>query len=256
MWKTVRVSILLLVLFVVGAMAWLDRRRTAAWNQTLWVGMFPMAADDSAVTQRYVADLRAESFAAIGDFFAREARRYGVALDEPVHIALYPGITAAPPARGEHDNVVATIWWSLRLRHYAAGSADLPGGAPAHIRVFVLYHDPARNPQVPHSLGLAKGLVGVVHAFASKEMTSTNAVVIAHETMHTLGATDKYDPATDAPLFPDGYGDPAQRPRYPQELAEIMAGRRALSPTQQELPAGLDEVVVGEATAREINWRR
>src|SRR5450631_1729779 len=80
MWKTVRVSILLLVLFAVGAMAWLDRRRTAAWNQTLWVGVFPMAADDSAVTQRYVADLRAESFAASGEFFAREARRYGVAL--------------------------------------------------------------------------------------------------------------------------------------------------------------------------------
>jgi hypothetical protein len=240
----------------VGAMAWLDRRRTAAWDQTLWVGVFPMAADDSAVTQRYVAGLRAESFAAIGEFFAREARRYAVALDEPVHIALYPGITAAPPARAEHDNVLDTIWWSLRLRHYAAASADLPGGAPAHIRVFVLYHDPARNPQVPHSLGLAKGLVGVVHAFASKEMTSMNAVVIAHETMHTLGATDKYDPATDAPLFPDGYGDPAQQPRYPQELAEIMAGRRALSPTQQELAASLDEVIVGEATAREINWRR
>ena len=66
MWQKVRVAILLLVLFAVGAMAWLDRRRTAACNETLWVGVFPMAADDSAVTQRFVAGLRAEHFAAIG----------------------------------------------------------------------------------------------------------------------------------------------------------------------------------------------
>jgi len=85
-------------------------------------------------------------------------------------------------------------------------------------------------------------------------MTPSNNVVIAHEILHTLGATDKYDPATLAPIYPDGYGDPEREPRFPQELTEIMAGRYALDASTFEMPASLADVVVGEATAREIRW--
>ena len=122
--------------------------------------------------------------------------------------------------------------------------------------MFVLYHDPALSPSVPHSLGLEKGLLGVVYAFAVPVMDGGNDMVIAHELLHTLGATDKYDPADDAPRFPDGYGDPHQRPLYPQKFAELMAGRRMITPTSWEQPASLDEVLVGPATAREIRWVR
>ena len=122
--------------------------------------------------------------------------------------------------------------------------------------VFVLYHDPALTPVVPHSLGLEQGLIGVVYAFATPDMDGTNGVVIAHELLHTVGATDKYDPQTDAPSFPSGYGDPRQTPLYPQVTAELMAGRRVLSPRQLEQPRDLDEVVVGPATALEIGWIR
>ena len=103
---------------------------------------------------------------------------------------------------------------------------------------------------VPHSLGLEKGLIGVVYAFAVPVMDGGNDMVIAHELLHTLGATDKYDPANDAPRFPDGYGDPRQVPLYPQRFAELMAGRRMISATSWEQPASLDEVLIGPATAR------
>jgi hypothetical protein len=119
--------------------------------------------------------------------------------------------------------------------------------------VFVLYHDPALTPTVPHSLGLAKGLIGVVYAFATPEMNGANNVVIAHEMLHTVGATDKYG-ADDAPRFPEGYGNPAQSPLYPQLTAELMAGRRMLSPYKWQQAASLDEVVIGPATALEIRW--
>ena len=56
------------------------------------------------------------------------------------------------------------------------------------------------------------------------------------------------------PRFPNGYGDPRQVPLYPQATAELMAGRRMLSATRWEQPSGLDEVVVGPATAVEIRW--
>jgi hypothetical protein len=103
-------------------------------------------------------------------------------------------------------------------------------------------------------LGLTKGLIGVVYAFATPIMNGENNVVIAHELLHTLGATDKYDVADNAPRFPDGYGNPGQIPRFPQRTAELMAGRRMLAPDRWEQATSLDEVVIGPATAREINW--
>ena len=120
--------------------------------------------------------------------------------------------------------------------------------------MFVLYHDPALTPTVPHSLGLSKGLIGVVYAFAAPEMNGENNVVIAHELLHTVGATDKYNLADDLPRFPDGYGDPAQQPLYPQLTAELMAGRRVISPDKFSQALSLDEVVIGAATALEIRW--
>ena len=56
--------------------------------------------------------------------------------------------------------------------------------------------------------GLQKGLIGVVNAFASDEQAAQNNVVIAHELLHTVGATDKYDPRTNQPSHPDGYAEP------------------------------------------------
>jgi len=69
-----------------------------------------------------------------------------------------------------------------------------------------------------------------------------------------LGATDKYDPATDQPIFPDGYGEPDRQPRHPQAVAEIMAGRIALSEDETEMPDSLADAVIGAQTAREIGW--
>jgi hypothetical protein len=81
-----------------------------------------------------------------------------------------------------------------------------------------------------------------------------NSIVIAHEVMHTLGATDKYDPETNLPQFPDGYARPDAPRRHPQAAAELMAGRRPLSETEAEMPDSLRDVVVGDRTAAEIRW--
>ncbi len=184
-----------------------------------------------------------------------QAHHYGVKESAPVKTRLRPALHELPPEPPAGGGMFATAAWSLRLRFWAwthGGAA----GEPEDIRLFVLYRDPALTPTVPHSLGLQKGLIGVVYAFATPAMDGANDVVIAHELMHTLGATDKYDPATDAPRFPDGYGDPNQVPLYPQRTAELMAGRRMLSPNRWVEPASLDEVVIGPASALEIRWLR
>ena len=122
------------------------------------------------------------------------------------------------------------------------------------MRLFVNYFDPARVTRLPHSTGLQKGHVGVVNAFAAAEQDGPNNVVIAHELLHTLGATDKYDPSNNQPRHPDGYAEPHAEPLLPQRKAEIMAGRIPRSQTEAEIPAALTLCAIGTVTAREINW--
>jgi len=101
---------------------------------------------------------------------------------------------------------------------------------------------------------MQKGLIGVVHTFALRTMAGSNSIVITHELLHTLGATDKYDLRSGDPLFPSGFADPDRKPLYPQDKAEIMAGRRPVSEHDAEMPRSLGGVVVGPATAAEIRW--
>ncbi len=253
MWRILRVTLLLLVLVGVASTAWLDRVTTRDWKEPLWVGIYPVSADDDAVTEAWLAGLGRESFVPIEPFFAAGSRGYAVT-PQPVHIELYPRVTTQPPILPADAGPLRTAFWSLAVRWYAWRASSGTGRAPPNIRLFVLYHAPGRAAVLPHSRGLAKGLVGVVHAYAGRGHEGTNAVVIAHELLHTLGATDKYDPVDLMPQWPDGYAEPERQPRFPQPLAEIMAGRRAVSAREAEMPASLDEVVVGAATAHEIAW--
>jgi hypothetical protein len=253
-WKTIRVTILLLVLIWAAAHTWLDQVMSTRWKETLWVGVFPVNADGSATSQKYIDGLDDKQFEDIQAFFDREAHRYRKGLTDPVRVTVYPALKQVPPELGRDAGLLGVMAWSLKLRWFAWRNLDFGGRAPPRIRMLVLFHDPSTLSSVPDSHGLQKGLLGVVHAFAIPNMNGSNNVVLAHEMLHTLGATDKYDPGTDQPLVPSGLGDPEQRPLYPQENAEIMAGRLAVSPQQADMPASLAGVVVGRATAAEIRW--
>jgi hypothetical protein len=251
--KNLRIFILLLVLLAAALTTWQDRHRSTRWHAPLYVAIYPIAADESSVTLAYAAHLDSERFTPIDRFFTREAVRYQLTTDRPVKTRLRPELRDRPPQRAQTQGPIATALWSLRLRYWA-WRASGHAAEPEDIRMFVLYHDPALSPAVPHSLGLTKGLIGVVYAFATPDMEGANDVVIAHELLHTLGATDKYQAANDAPRFPDGYGDSQQVPLYPQRNAELMAGRRMLSADLWQQAESLDEVVIGPATALEIRW--
>jgi hypothetical protein len=253
-WKTIRITVLLIVLVIVAGRTWLDRVATQSWKTPLWVGIYPLNADGSPGAQRYIADLSPQSFASIETFFQHEAHRFGVMLDEPIHIELYPQGTQLPPQLEQNPGPLSVMWWSLKMRWFASRATQVPGRTPPRVRIFVLYHDPSSLQTVPDSHGLQKGLVGVVHVFALPAMSGSNNIVIAHELMHTLGATDKYDFNSGAPLYPQGFAEPDREPRYPQTSAEIMAGRRALSATDFDMPSSLRNVVVGPDTASEIRW--
>jgi hypothetical protein len=256
MWRKVRIAFLLLILAVAAYSNWYDRLSTTDWDETLYVGVFPVDEAENAVAREYIGHLSADHLADIEEFLNQEARDYGIAIARPVRVELYPPVAKRPPERAAHTNVFQNMWWSLKLRMYARRASRASGKPPPQIRIFVLFHDPSFSQAVPHSVGLQKGLVGVVHAFADARMTRTNNVVIAHEILHTLGASDKYDPETLAPLYPEGYAEPDRAPRFPQSFAEIMAGRYAVDDHTFKIPESLDNVIVGEATALEIGWIR
>jgi hypothetical protein len=253
-WRNLRVALLLLVLFWAATHTWLERLASTSWKEPLWIGIFPINADGSRSTQSYIDSLNDGSFTDIEEFMAREAHRYGLSLAEPVHVICYPQLRQPPPQLEREAGMLDAALWSLRVRWFAWRTLDFGGRAPPRIRLLVMYHDPATLDTVPDSHGLQKGLIGVAHVFANRAQTGENNIVIAHELLHTLGATDKYDPASGLPLVPSGLGDPLQKPLFPQARAEIMAGRRALSERDSQMPRALSGVVVGALTAAEIRW--
>lgn len=254
--RGVRITLLLAVLAMVGLDAWLTSRRTTSWESTLRVSIHPIVADGRDSTRAYVRALTREDFAPIETFLRREAPRYGISIAEPARIWLRPALEQAPPLPPPDRSLLGTVAWSLKLRWWASRREAAQPRPRGQARIFVLYYDPETSPTVAHSLGLTKGVIGIVHAFATRDMAPTNNVVIAHELLHTLGATDKYDLASGLPHHPDGYAEPDLAPRHPQRLAELMGGRVPLEPTRAEIPVSLAQVMVGPLTAREIGWSR
>jgi hypothetical protein len=256
MWRTLRITVLLLVLLVVAGQAWLDRFSTTRWQHTVVVGAFPVSADASPATARYLALLDQGKIDEVSGFVKAEARRYEVGVDEPIELKLYPTLTLPPPALESSAGVITRILWSLKLRYYRSRALATVSRSRPQIALFLLYHDPALTQSLPHSAGLQRGLTAVVHLFASRSQEAQNRIVITHELLHTFGATDKYDLATGLPKYPEGFAEPQLAPRYPQQMAEIMAGRMPLSATEARLPDSLQDECVGPLTAREIGWVR
>ena len=243
-----------LVAIMLIAGTYLGRARSTSWQEPLWVTVYPITADSTPATMDYVARLERDDFLPIGRFLEAEAKRYGVAVDPPFRMDIGVPVESLPPAPPESGNPLSVAAWSLQLRWWAwRALADQPDPEP-DIRMFVIYHDPDRLTALPHSLGLREGMLGVSHVFASGQMRGSNQVVIAHELLHTLGATDKYDPATNLPRFPEGFAEPERSPRFPQQFAEIMGGRIPITAETAEIPSGLDLLRVGEKTAEEIRW--
>lgn len=251
--RTLRISILLLVLFIVAAQTWLTHLRTTDWHETLWVAVYPINGDGSQQAARYISALDQQAFSPISEFLSREARRYQLSINQPVTVKLGPVVQSLPPAPPEHGNPLAIMWWSLQLRYWAFVHDDFNGPEP-DARIFVLYHDPQRHTVLKHSLGLKKGLIGVVNAYASRKYAGRNNLVITHEFLHTVGATDKYNPVNSQPVYPAGYAEPDRQPLYPQRLAEIMGGRIPISETSALMPSSMRALRIGSLTAQEIHW--
>jgi hypothetical protein len=255
MFKTVRIIFLLLVLLFVSVSTWLTQARSTDWNNSLYVKVYPINGDGSELAEDYISKLELRHFASIEEFITRETLRFGHTLTRPVRMELGSPISEQPPRLGKNPGALGVMWWSMKMRWWASSVAGDQDRVDPDVRIFVRYHSPQDEIVLENSVGLQKGMVGIVNAYASRRHAGSNNVIIAHEFLHTLGATDKYNMGNGLPSFPDGYAEPERKPLYPQRFAEIMGGRIARSDNDAIIPQSLKFVVIGDATAAEIQLR-
>ena len=70
------------------------------------------------------------------------------------------------------------------------GEKDL---APADIKIFVRYQNNKPDGMMERSDGIQNVSYGIVNAGAFRAMASRNRIVIVHELLHILSASDKYN---------------------------------------------------------------
>ena len=250
MFKKIRIAILVFILLAVISNTYRAKVDSVSWKYTLWVKVYPINGDGSEVVDAYIKSLKVNTFHPVEEFISRSDKEYGATKNARIEMRLEKPMSQRPPAPPLQSGMLDVMWWSLQFRWWAYRHSDTLGPSP-QIRLFVQYFDP-KNTNLLHSTALQKGLIGQVNAYASDDMKEQNNIIIAHEFLHTLGATDKYDLSNSQPLFPDGFAEPDRSPSYPQKKAEIMAGRIPLSPHDVVMPRSLNEVVMGEKTAKEI----
>jgi len=252
MWKTLRVLILLLILATVVQQTYLDKA-DLNWKSNFYVALYPVNADGSDAVAQYIKTLTKDDFVAMEEYFAEEGNRYNLGMRQPVAVELGDVVNDIPPAPPKNGSSLETGLWSLQFRWFAWNNSPKVPVKP-DIRLYLLYYNPETSPSLAHSTALNKGRVGRVNLFGDKSYAKQNLVVTAHELLHTLTATDKYDLSTGFPVYPDGYAEPDKQPRYPQSFAELMGGYVPLEETKNAIPKSLDQTLIGEKTAREIGW--
>ncbi|HJL41945.1 MAG TPA: hypothetical protein RMG48_11640 [Myxococcales bacterium LLY-WYZ-16_1] len=246
-----RIGVLLVVLAAVAWNQWASIRKIRTWVEPLVVAIYP--APESPEEARFAQSLQPQDFAPISDFLAREALRHGLGFEPDVRFVVTEPLDAFPPLPHPEIGWLGTLLYSLKLRWWSFWELGRVEDPEPDIRVVLLLHPARKGAVLDHSLGLMRGQVALVHAFADRELTGMLRVVVTHELMHIAGATDRYG-ADGRPRFPEGYANPERGRNRDQTQAVLMAGSIPLADGSVRLPTGLDECLIGRKTAREIDW--
>lgn len=257
---TVRLVALVGALIVVAFYAYADvhrRHERTEWDHTLEVAVVVLRREPR-VDDGTIAELRAR-LPALEKRLQAEATRYRPDIGTPFVFRFYGplDVTEAPPVL-EGSGTWALVRYAYALRLYTKAVDRVAGLDPDAFdsRLYVTCAPPrSRDRAWVEGESEQGGSKGQVTVELDSDMIDTTLAVVAHETFHTLGATDKYDSAGHARI-PEGLAEPELVPLFPQRRAEIMARGRPEGPGVEKILTNLDELGVGATTAREIGWLR
>jgi len=249
--RQVRILFLLSILIYVVADQVIAKHHSRSWRNTLNVVIYPINGDASEQSQRTINTLTEDHFSSVKHFIKQQSQQYGLLIQQPIDIKLAPQVNK-PPALPKLDaGIVSAIGWSLKMRWWAWYENTYEGSKD--IRLFIEYYaNETTESQV--SVGLEKGRIALIKNYADDQLMERNNVIIVHEMLHTLGASDKYDPVTLMPYFPQGYANPVLGENQKQQQCEIMGGRIPTSAEIAIVPKSLQDCLIGKTTAREIGW--
>lgn len=251
-----RVSLLLCALVLVlawGARDWSDRRARTSWQRPLRIAL--VLVEREPVPERTLALLNTRSFELerrLAQEYARHTGRdftpFELVVRGPVRV------TEEPPS-AQSDSTVDLLRRGFELwRWTSAVDSEARVELGYDSRIYLVLK-PAAGGGLAFVEGESeyRGRVGIAQADIAQDTLDFSLFVAAHELLHTLGASDKYDGAGRA-IFPQGFAEPKKVPLFPQPAAEVMARNRPFAPGSERPPETLSELVVGETTAREIGW--
>lgn len=259
-WRQWRVGLLVGVLVVIAAWAGgvqKMRRSRAHWNRPLEVAIVLLGPAE--IDEARVARLRD----GLGDLDSRltaEFRRYrgggspfSFSLVGPV--AFNGALAFTPESSGIVDRAkhAFRLWRTLRRIHSTSGFDPKPYDARIYLVLEPATASGGGVTTFAEGSGAVGGDMGFVRAAAGANDAVLALTAVAHELLHCLGATDKYDASGHA-VVPDGLAEPHLSPQFPQRYAEWMVGEVPTGPGQGRLPSSLAELRVGPVTAREIGW--
>ena len=256
MFKIIRIAVLLCVLGSVASTLLIQRNVVRDWSGTLDIQIIPVIADKKSNTQAYVESLKERDFDSINRYLITQAKRFNVDLNYSLSINVTAPTFNVPPAVPSHDaSRISIMLWSLKLKWWAWRN-QAKDHKLSQIRLYVLYQSPEDSTPLPHSTGLRNGLIGLINARANHSQRTLHPIIITHELLHILGASDQYNLSTGEPLYPNGYAEPNKEPLLPQRFTSIMARAKQINSSKFEVATHLRQTVINEVTASEIGWLR
>jgi len=250
--KSLRVLVLLLILLSVVLVSQDRGADRPDWDRPLRVVIHPFNSDGSEAVDDHIRGLDADDFSPLEDYFRVHARRHGMSLAPPFRFELGRELQQAPAVPTGALQGWSKLRWALKLRWW---HWHLDSEGPAPDIVIVARFQEASDTSIDlESIGMESPRLALVTLVAHPGMQNVNMFKLAHELLHTVGARDHYDLATRQPIWPEGYADPDRSPRFPQTVAELMAGRIPLSPARARQAGALGQTTIGRTTAAEIGW--
>lgn len=252
---------ILLVVLVVSARIYYNDNRKLDWDRTYNVALVEVVYDSKEDKAKGLSmsgrDLLQHS---LEKWFESEAKRIYKSNIKPFRFKLLGPVFSqelAPPLPLTDDNLWAKYKQTSTFINYFNNQLLETGANPddydIKLYLYIYPADKREDYEKQHSVGTTRGRFGVVFLPVGKQSTGRTLCLIAHETLHTVGASDKYD-ENHFTLFPDGYFEPTKR--YPQEFAEIMSLAFPIAPGKEKDAENLDLSRVGEKTAIEIGWKK
>jgi hypothetical protein len=254
--KSYRVAVLLLLLAAVGTYAVVRTRRLdlrTRWIKAVEVSVVLVATKP---VPPEVEQTWRRTMPRLESWFTTEWERYRKPADVPMVTLTVDGVAQVerlpePPGDSQgSDRAFDALAFNKALDDI---EARIPKHPPRDVTVFVLLHPAVGIGQV-EGVAEAGGRRGLVDATLAPGEIVLETMAVAHEVLHCLGATDKYDENGHA-RGPEALVDPRKVPLFPQDEAEVMVGERPVSPVEGAPVHSLNEVGIGPKTAEEIRWR-